>query len=299
MSLAYYSDYLGWSPINKLTVEINAKVASWASGALSFQVYYAPSCAIIAWGASYVENAISGGALRQFYPAVNNDWHVYTITIDLLAPEVCFFIDGAQVASWNQVLPYTSGSPVKQVVYGMNTPVSGGEALTDYLYIDAGIKKPTGAPTQDTGKLRIFASYDGKYIQVPVTVSGPEQKTGTTTTDANSPLAFDLKAGSYTVSGTYNQVSKSDTKSVVVGQSVDVTLNFGGADFPPLDGGGPWDPWDKFVKWVTDFIGNPTIKALGSVVSVVLIGVGGIGLIPSKKRESTPPPAPPPRPYYA
>lgn len=97
-----------------------------------------------------------------------------------------------------------------------------------YSYFTGG---DNGPPNQ--GTLRVFASYDGSYMAVPIVVTGPATYQGTTTTDRAKPLTFQLAPGTYTVSGTYNNNPKSSTVTVTAGQTVDVSLNFGGPPPPP------------------------------------------------------------------
>jgi hypothetical protein len=78
-------------------------------------------------------------------------------------------------------------------------------------------------------------SYAGSYVQVPVTVTGPESHNGTTTTDGWNPLNFTVVPGQYTVSGTYENITPvTVTANVSAGSDVNVFLNFGSSPPPPL-----------------------------------------------------------------
>ena len=92
------------------------------------------------------------------------------------------------------------------------------------------------------GTLRVLAWYatgsdaegwNGSFVVIEVTISGPQSTSGTTTTDRYNPLTLDLTPGTYTVSGTYNDVVKSVDVSVVQGEIATGILNFGGP-LPPL-----------------------------------------------------------------
>lgn len=75
-------------------------------------------------------------------------------------------------------------------------------------------------------------SYEGSYVQVPVTVTGPESHDGTTVTDGNNPLNFTVTPGQYSVSGTYgNATPPAVTANVSAGSYVKIVLNF--ASSPP------------------------------------------------------------------
>ena len=129
-------------------------------------------------------------------------------------------------------------------VVGSPTYISALPSLFHYLQSGG-----NGPPPPTTGTLRVFATYDGNYVTAPVTISGPSSTSGTTTADANNPLKFDLNPGTYTVSGIYGGVSKSSSASVVAGQTVDVSLNFGGTQPPPPDNGTtPW--WQAYASWL-------------------------------------------------
>jgi len=70
-------------------------------------------------------------------------------------------------------------------------------------------------------------SYEGSYVQVPVTVTGPESHNGTTVTDGNNPLNFTVAPGLYSVSGTYeNATPLAVTTNVSAGSYVKILLNF-------------------------------------------------------------------------
>jgi len=98
-------------------------------------------------------------------------------------------------------------------------------------YFSIGLAKARGSVGPDTGVLRVFASYNGTYIITSVTVTGPQNVEGMTTTDP-SPLSFSLTPGTYLVSGNYF-APRSESVAVVKGQISDVTLNFGGPLPPP------------------------------------------------------------------
>jgi len=86
------------------------------------------------------------------------------------------------------------------------------------------------------------AGWTGGYVAVVVSVSGPENTSGTTTTSGSFPsppgtttdvLTFSLTPGTYTVSGTYNGIFKSENVTVTQGEGVEVFLNFGESPPPP------------------------------------------------------------------
>ena len=93
------------------------------------------------------------------------------------------------------------------------------------------------------GYLRVFAFYGtkqpdgsdiGSYVQVFVTVTGPESHAGTTTTDPWNPLNFTLAPGQYFISGTYDSTApQNGTVNVAAGSHRDVYLNFGSTSLPP------------------------------------------------------------------
>jgi hypothetical protein len=77
-------------------------------------------------------------------------------------------------------------------------------------------------------------SYEGSYVQVPVTVTGPQSHNGTTVIDENNPLNFTVAPGQYSVSGTYeNATPLTVTANVSAGSYVKVLLNFGSSPPPP------------------------------------------------------------------
>lgn len=111
--------------------------------------------------------------------------------------------------------------------------------------LDSGFKyiAATTPPPSNKGTLRIFASAQGSYVATPVTVTGPESKSGTTTADSSYPLTFELTAGAYTVSGTYAGSTQTTSVAVAPGQTTDTTLNFGGSPPPPPPP--PPNLWDR------------------------------------------------------
>lgn len=133
-----------------------------------------------------------------------------------------------------------------------------------------------------TGTLRIFASYNGAYVVASVTASGPEVKTGSTTTDQNYPLALTVLAGTYTVSGAYALGSATP---------VSVTVPAGGsADAPVLNFGGP-SPTPDLLALIKVFFALLPVKVvlflsgLGST-----IGCGIMFMLKGKGERSRPPP---------
>jgi hypothetical protein len=96
--------------------------------------------------------------------------------------------------------------------------------------------KPESSTQTGTPNLYVLAYYgvdklDGGFeafcVQVLVTVIGPENYTGTTTTNQLRPLNFTVVPGQYTVSGTYNSTLKTKTVNVTAEYICYVYLNFG------------------------------------------------------------------------
>jgi len=83
------------------------------------------------------------------------------------------------------------------------------------------------------GFLRVFATCQGLPVSTMVSVTGPESKTGYTTTNLTSPLKFEVTPGAYRVSGTYEGNPQSGSVTVVAEQTADVNLAFGGVPPPP------------------------------------------------------------------
>jgi len=127
-------------------------------------------------------------------------------------------------------------------------------------------------PPPNKGTARLFASYQGSYIATLVIITGPEIKSGTTTTDSSDPLSFELTAGAYTVSGTYAGTLQTASVTVVAGQTTDATLNFGGSPPPP-----PPNLWGQIVEFISQ---NSKLLFLGAVA------VFGVGLWYGSKRLS-------------
>jgi hypothetical protein len=139
-----------------------------------------------------------------------------------------------------------------------------------------------------TGTLRIFASYNGAYVVASITATGPEVKTGSTTTDSNNPLALIVLAGTYTVSGTYAYGSATP---------VSVTVPAGGsADAPPLNFGGS-SPTPDFLAMIKAFFNLLAVKSLLLVTGLSLTLGSGIMFVLKGKGERRRP-APSPYPYY-
>jgi PKD repeat protein len=105
------------------------------------------------------------------------------------------------------------------------------------------IQTTTSPPSASSGTLRVFAFYAvkqpdgscvGSFVQVPVTVIGPENHTGMTTTDRWNPLSFTVAPGEYSVSGTYDSATpQTASVNVSAGNYGDVLLNFGSSSPPP------------------------------------------------------------------
>jgi len=291
MCVVYLTPTMGWTELSKLTLEFKTKVVTWAGGSVSFQLYTTSGWSIVAIYQDQVAQQIDSTILFTPLPnPVNNDWHVYTVTFDLPASAVVFYIDSVEVARWSQVAHTVMNT---RIAFGMLCTVNGGEALTDYLNIDAGIKPPgTSPPPEEHGTLRIFASYGGAYVQASAVVSGTESKPSAfTTTDVNNPLSYSLQTGTYTVTITYNSATRTDSSFTLTTAGHDTNLNFGGT--PPSPPPDDTTILDKILAYLKD----PTVKALGSLVSVVFIGIGAIGMVSKPKRESPKPPYPP-ESYY-
>jgi hypothetical protein len=135
--------------------------------------------------------------------------------------------------------------------------------LGGFYYMKPGGTTP---PPSDKGTLRVFASYQGSYVTTPVTIMGPETKSGTTTTDSSNPLTFEVTAGTYIVSGNYGGTTQTASVTVVAGQTVDVILNFGGSPPPPP----PKSIWDQIVEFINQMLKQAHVDSrllfLGAVV---------------------------------
>jgi len=71
------------------------------------------------------------------------------------------------------------------------------------------------------------------FVQASVTITGPENHNGTTTTDPQNPLRFLLAPGQYSVLGTYGSaVSQNVTVKVTAGGICDAFLNFSSSPVP-------------------------------------------------------------------
>jgi hypothetical protein len=135
----------------------------------------------------------------------------------------------------------------------------------------------SASPT--TGTLRVFASYQGSYIATPVTITGLESKSGTTTTDSSNPLTFELTAGAYTVSGNYAGTTQTTSVTVVVGQTTDATLNFGGSPPPP-----PKSIWDQIVEFINQILKQAHVDS--RLLFLGAVAVFGVALWYGNKRLS-------------
>lgn len=105
-----------------------------------------------------------------------------------------------------------------------------GDLDAQFKYVPSGSSPP---PPPSSGTLTVTASYNGSYVATQVTASGSQTYTGTTTTDPNAPLNWNVTAGTYSVSGTYNGVSNSTVVAVGNGQTTHASLNFGGQEPNP------------------------------------------------------------------
>jgi hypothetical protein len=107
---------------------------------------------------------------------------------------------------------------------------------------------PPGLCVLISGYLRVFAYYaveqpdgsiQGGFVQSSVTVTGPENFTGTTTTDVQNPLTFIVSTdGRYSVLGTYGslppQNATIELRTPLWGAYFWVVLNFGSSPPPPI-----------------------------------------------------------------
>jgi hypothetical protein len=205
-----------------------------------------------------------------FIYATDNNFHVYTLVVDATttSAKIDCYIDATKVTSWIANPSYPSSSEIS--IYGLSESLS----HVDYLCIDTGLKPPGTTPT--TGTLRVFASYQGSYVATSITVSGPQSTSGITTTDPYNPLKFEVALGTYTVSGNYNSVPISQTATVVVTQTVDVVLNFGGT---------PVSPPTDFIGMIKNFFNNLSVRALMLIAGLLTTAICGIMFIARKKKR--------------
>jgi hypothetical protein len=170
--------------------------------------------------------------------------------------------------SWSKIFPYYMGiiplapgenfteSFVWPQITGPSTinpsmvslPVSPG---TYYIVGQMGTLQTTpiqvtissSSPSPSTGTLFVIAfyavkqpdgSYKGSYVEALITVIGPENHTGITTTDPWNPLNFTVAPGQYSVVGTYDSITQNVTVNVSAGSYGVAFLNFGSSPPPPL-----------------------------------------------------------------
>ena len=121
--------------------------------------------------------------------------------------------------------------------------------------------------------LRVYASYQSQYVMASVTISGPEVRSGTTTTNPANPLQFtNLALGTYTVSGNYLGMTQTKTATVVAGQTTDVNMNFGG------------ELWDQIVEFINQLLKGAYVDS--RLIFLVGVAVFGVLLWYGNKRLS-------------
>jgi hypothetical protein len=273
------------------TIEFRLKVDNWGTPEAVHQNTVVS--VVMTATAGYVFGLAVGPTQLSLLTTVNtpfsyttdNNFHVYTLVVDATTTpaKIDCYIDATKVTSWIADPSYTGGIS-SVIIYGM----SGSLSHIDYVYVDIGLKPPGSTPPPpNKGALRVFATYQGSYVAVSVSIIGPESTTGWTTTDVNNPLRFDLTVGTYTVSGTYSGNTQTATATVVTGQTSDVTLNFGGTP-PPVDGNGTI--LDQILAKIKEIFRTPSVKQLLLVVGAGMAGIGGLMFILPEKRAYAPPP---------
>jgi hypothetical protein len=100
----------------------------------------------------------------------------------------------------------------------------------------------------------------------------------------NNPLILSLLPGTYTVTGTYNNVQKNASVSVSAGSISNVTLNLGGSLPSSLNNG------SDFIGWLTGLLASSTLKGVMFIFDAMLAGISGIMLFVPEKHRYEPPP---------
>jgi hypothetical protein len=149
--------------------------------------------------------------------ATDTNYHLYTIVYQAGAYD--FYIDNLKLVS-AQAASVTTNNEVRLYTKFAN------QAHYDYLYLDNEAIPPINPPVDQYGSLVVQAFSDSTPIQINVIATGPETRTGITTT-SGSPLTFtNVKVGTYYVTGTYNSVTKSVSATVVANQQASAVLTW-------------------------------------------------------------------------
>lgn len=95
-------------------------------------------------------------------------------------------------------------------------------------------------PPQDAGNLNVVGYYDGTAVAFAnCYYVGPSGSSSSISVPATGYTWYNVDLGSYTVSGTYNTVTNSDTVTVSADTTAYAQLDFGGSTSPPSpDGNG-------------------------------------------------------------
>jgi hypothetical protein len=99
------------------------------------------------------------------------------------------------------------------------------------------------SPLPPLGQVAIYAWYSGIQpsgdfeslpVRASVTIAGPQEYNGTTSTDLDDPLILTVTPGDYLVFGMYGSaIPQNETVSVAAGSFIGVALFFGDATFSP------------------------------------------------------------------
>lgn len=259
------------------TVEMKIKFDEWggtgADGTFDLQVFRLDFTCAIRIRSGTVGISTSQDVWNSATSTTDTAWHVWTVTCDKPATQVKVYRDSILIQTW--ALPMLQSNPRFALCFydwtvGGTLPV----CHVDYVYMDVGVKPPSGGGGPTTGSISIKAYFNNSYVTQSFSITWPDGSTQTLSaagdagyTNTNAPF------GSYTIS------SDAYSGHACTNSPKQFTLSTSATSFPYTftyaGGGSPGiDPFK-----------DPTVKTVLLVSGVGVTGLSAVMMfVPFRKR---------------
>jgi len=284
-----------WNPATRVSI-VRAGANCLQNPNMFRVTYEAKDGASYCWdGTSWVTSAKYFGGEGTYTASLEDDGTNYKLNI-LDSSGKSLFGSPATIAK-TSVLSFANGRVLVTA-----------EPYTSHYWINTKFtnwRLQTGAIPPDTGTVIVNTYLDGNMISssslgITVTLTGPSGTSVITT----PYQASNMKVGSYTVSATYQGVARSDTKSLVAGGTISLSLSWGSqtqftcpycgdifstqtaldahiAAYHAQNGG---NFLTEILTKIKAFLSDPFTKSAFLLSGIGLMGIGVINLVFPKKR---------------